>query len=82
MLKQFPLLLDEAGAASWFNIFNLDIINGDPAVAITLSVLFPVSLFASWWRLCQGQATCAQSEVLVYTYSPTGWPKSPRTLYF
>ena len=36
MLKQFPLQSGEAGAAaSWFDIFNLDINDGEPAIATT-----------------------------------------------
>ena len=30
----FPLQLSVAGTASWFDIFNLNIINGGPAIAI------------------------------------------------
>ena len=35
MLKQFLLPLGEAGVASWFDILNLDIINGGPTIVIT-----------------------------------------------
>ena len=35
MLKQFPLQLVGAGAASCFDMLNLDIINGGGAIAIT-----------------------------------------------
>ena len=34
MLKKFPLQLGEAGAASCFDVLNLDIINEGPANAI------------------------------------------------
>ena len=30
MLKQFPLQYGEATTAKWFNVLNLDIINGGP----------------------------------------------------
>ena len=73
MLKQFPLQLGEAGAASSFDILNLDIINGGPRICYNLTVgaSFRVSLLFAWQRLCRGQGTCTQSETLVDINSPT-----------
>ena len=67
MLNQFPLQLDEAGAASCFDILNLDIINGGSRYCynLTVSASFRVSLLFAWRRLGQGQETCKQSETLV-----------------
>ena len=72
MLKQFPFQLGEAGVASCFDILNLDITNGGPAIAITLtmSALFRASLLFNWLRLCQEQATCKQSQALAHSNSP------------
>ena len=73
MLKQFPLPLGEAGAASSFDVLNLDIMNGGSRYCydLTVSALFQVSLLFAWRRLCQGQGTCTQSETLVHINLPT-----------
>ena len=74
MLKQFSLQLGEAVvAASWFDVLNLDIIDGGSRYCynLTENVSFRVSLLLAWRRLCQGQGTCSQSETLVYITSPT-----------
>ena len=46
MLKQFPLQLGEAGAASWFDVLNLDITYGGSrhCYTLTVSASFRVSL--------------------------------------
>ena len=50
MLKQFPLKLGEACAATWLDILNLDINDGGPVIAITwlwmLAGKFALSLAA------------------------------------
>ena len=73
MLKQLTLQLVEADAASYFDIFDLDIINGGPRYCykLTVSASFRVNLLFAWRRLCQGQGTCTQSETLVHINSPT-----------
>ena len=35
MLKQFPLYICKANAADWFEILNLDITDGGPAIVIS-----------------------------------------------
>ena len=67
ILKQFPLQLGEAGAASKLDILDLDIIKGGPryCYSLTVSALFQVKLLFAWRRLCQGKGTCMQSEALV-----------------
>ena len=41
-----------------------------------MSASFWVGLFFAWLRLCQYQAACAQSEVIVHVNSPTITKKS------
>ena len=60
MLKQFPLQLGKAAAASSsFDILNLDIIIGGSRYCynLTESALFRISLLSAWRRLYQGQET-------------------------
>ena len=41
-----------------------------------MSTLFGVSLLFAWRRLCQDQATCAQSEALAHTSVPAEMKKT------
>ena len=72
-VEAISFAIGRAGAASWFDVLNLDNTNGGPRYWYnsTVSASFRVRLLFAWLRLCQGQEACMQSETLVHINSLT-----------